>query len=362
MRDHRLAALVLATCAGALPRPGAAIEPILETPGWRGFVIVGAGYTDLESNLVAGNSLVDIGRDTISSVDIGPQGDDAWHPVVTGEINYTFGNRSQVFLGTSLEDAVTLDAVVQLGLRRQLEGIGTLQAGFLFSGAPSRVWEDPYAEGVSRDETDRSSTGLRLEWERILGTAFDARVSWRGVEVDTERSGQGVQSVACDATCQDLLRRDGDNYSLDLSYLFRPGAGGRHLVRPMVRYTTEDRDGDAIAGDAYRLQLSYAFLGNGYMFTSNIALGERSYDDPNPIYDRKTDADRVAADATLFYRLRSGGGRWQLVGSLLWAEEDSDVDFHDNEVLNLNLGVMYRFGAGPAPEAGVDPDHEVTIY
>ena len=362
MHTRRIAAILISACAGIATLPAVAIEPIPETPGWRGFVIVGAGYTDLESNLVAGNSLVSIGRDTVTSVNMGPQTDEAWHPVVTGELNYTFGNRSQVFLGTSLEDAVTLDAVVQLGLRRQLEGIGTLQAGFLFSGAPSRVWEDPYAEGVSREETDRGSTGLRLEWERILGTAFEARISWRGIDVDTERSGQGVLSVACDVSCQGLLRRDGDQVLLDVAYLLKPGAGGRHLMRPMFRYTTDDRDGDAIAGDGYRLQLSYAFLGNGYMFTSNVAFGERSYDEPNPIYERKTDADRVAVDAALFYRLPAAGGRWQLVGGVLWAEEDSDVDFHDSEILNLNLGVMYRFGAGSAPDAGVDPDYEVVVY
>jgi hypothetical protein len=32
------------------------------------------------------------------------------------------------------------------------------------------------------------------------------------------------------------------------------------------------------------------------------------------------------------------------VGTLLWAEEDSDVNFHDNEVFSATLGAMYRFG------------------
>lgn len=352
------AAWMLASIACAAAPMAQAIEPIPDTPGWRGFLVVGAGYTDLKSNQVAGNSIVDIGRDTISSVNIGPQSDDAVHPFVTGEVNYTFGNRAQVFLGTSLEDAVTLDAVAQLGLRKQLEGIGRLQGGFLFSGAPARVWEDPYAEGVSRDETDRNSTGLRLQWDRILGSAFEATLSWRGIDVDTERSGEGVTSVSCDAACRDLLRRDGDQYSLDLSYLFMLGEQPRHLLRPMLRYTTEDRDGDAISGDSYRLQLSYIFLGNGYTVASNVALGSRGHDEPNPIYGRKTDSDRVALDTTIFYRLPAASSRWQVVGNVLWAEEDSDVNFHDNEVFNLNLGLMYRFGAAAQSNSGHEMDRE----
>ena len=102
--------------AGAWSAPAAlAIEPIPTTPGWRGFVVLGAGYTDLTSNTVAGNNLIDIGQPTINSVAQRPQSDDTFHPVVTGEINYTFGGGWQAFFGTSLEDAVTLDGVTQLG-------------------------------------------------------------------------------------------------------------------------------------------------------------------------------------------------------------------------------------------------------
>src|SRR5512135_2045370 len=94
-----LATLTLGTAPAAM-----AIEPIPTTPGWRGFVLVGAGYTDLKSNTVAGNNLIDIGQPVIDSVTQRPQSDDTFHPVVTGEVNYTFGNGWQAFFGTSLED------------------------------------------------------------------------------------------------------------------------------------------------------------------------------------------------------------------------------------------------------------------
>jgi hypothetical protein len=322
-----------------------AIEPIPSTPGWRGFVLVGGGYTDLRSNTVAGNQLIDIGQPTISSVAQRPRSDDTFHPVVTGEINYTFGNGWQAFFGTALEDAVTLDGVTQLGARKDLGTAGIVQGGFLFSGIPTQVWEDPYAEGVRRQDTDRDSTGLRLQWDRILGTAFELTFSYRDISIDTERSGQGVTSVACDAACRDLLRRDGDQYHFDASYLFRLGQGQRHLVRPMLRYTIDDRDGEAMSGDSYRLQLSYVFLGQGYTVASNIAYGSSSMDARNPIFGARTDTDGVVVDTTLFYRLPFESGRWQAVGSVLWGEGDSNVAFHDTELFMITAGVMYRFGA-----------------
>jgi hypothetical protein len=116
-------------------------------------------------------------------------------------------------------------------------------------------------------------------------------------------------------------------------------------VRPAIRYTLDDRDGDAISGDAYRLQLSYIFLGQGYSVASNVAFGGSSFDERNPIFGVKTDSDRFAVDTTLFYRLPTESGRWQAVGSVLWGEDDSDVEFHDSELFMINAGVMYRFGA-----------------
>jgi hypothetical protein len=345
MQSSHTASLLLALGACVATPAAWAIEPIPQTPGWRGFVVLGGGHVDIKSNTVAGNNLIDVGQPVIGSVAQRPRSDDTFHPVVTGEINYTFGNGWQAFFGTSLEDAVTLDGVTQLGARRDLGSAGIVQGGLLFSGIPTQVWEDPYAEGVRRKETDRDSTGVRLQWDRVLGTAFELTFSYRDISLDTERSGQGVSSVACDSACQDLLRRDGDQYSFDVSYLYRLGEGRRHLVRPMVRYTTDDRDGEAMSSDGYRLQLSYVFLGQGYSLASNIAYGDSSFDTRNPIFGARTDADGIVVDSTLFYRLPVASGRWQALGSVLWGEADSNVAFHDNEIFMVSIGAMYRFGA-----------------
>jgi Protein of unknown function (DUF2860) len=346
MKSSRSLALLVAIGAATASPLALGIEPIPETPGWRGFVVGGVGYTDLESNFVAGNGILEIGRDTIASVNDAPRSDDAFHPIVTGEVNYTFADQLQVFLGTSLEDAVTLDGVAQFGVRKDLGAIGVLQGSYLFSGVPTETWEDPYAEGVRRKETDRDSSGLRLRWDRVLGSAFELTLSYRDISVDTERSGQGVVSVPCDVSCEQLLRRDGDQYSFDVSYLFKVGDGSRQLLRPLVRYTVDERDGDAIAGDSYRLQVSHVYLGQGYSIASNVAFGGSSQDARNPIFDRKTDSDRFAVDTTLLYRLPAASGRWQAVANALWGREDSDVRFHDAEVFSVSIGAMYRFGAG----------------
>jgi len=339
---------MLLLCATTAAPVASAIEPVPDRSGWHGFVLVGAGYLDLKSSMVAGNDLIDIGKRTIASINDGAQSDSVVHPLVTGEINYTFGDHWQAFLGTSLEDFVTLDGVEQLGLRKQAPGVGILQGAFLFSGIPSRVWEDPYQEGVPRHDTDRKSTGMRFQWDRILGSAVELTFTYRAIRIDTERSGQGVTSVTCDSVCQGLLRRDGDQYSVAASYLFMPGDGRRHLLRPMVRYTMNDRDGAAVSSDGYRFQLTYSFIGDGYTFVGNVAAGSTSQDEPNPLYGVRTDADQFAVDASLFYRLPAASRRWQAVAGIRWGEDNSTVDFHDNEVFGVTLAVMYLFGTPPS--------------
>ena len=295
--------------------------------------------------LVAGNNLIDIGQPVIDSVAQRPRSDDTFHPVVTGEINYTFGNGWQAFFGTSIEDAVTLDGVTQLGARKDLGSAGILQGGLLFSGIPTQVWEDPYAEGVRREETDRDSTGLRLQWDRVLGTALELTFSYRDISIDTERSGEGVTSVACNAACQDLLRRDGDQYHFDASYLFRLGEGQRHLVRPMIRYTIDDREGDAISGDALpsavELHLPWPGLHGGEQRRVRRQQPGRAQPDLRPQDQfrpcrRRYDAVLPAADRQ---RALAGGGqravgRGQLRRGVPRLGDPS-----------VNLGVMYRFGA-----------------
>ena len=345
MTSPRVCRWLLALLAAIAPTFAAAIEPIPQTPGWRGFAVIGGGHADLRSNFVAGNGLIDLGRPVIDSVNQRPRSDDTIYPLVTGELNYTFASGWQAFFGTLLEDAVTLDGVTQLGARKSLGEAGMLQGGFLFSGIPTESWEDPYAEGVRRSETDRDSAGVRLQWDRVMGSALELTFSYRDISIDTERSGAGVLSVSCDAACQALLRRDGDHYAFDVSYLYRLGALRNHLLRPMLRYSIDERDGDAVSGDAYRLQLSYVYVAQGYTLASNVAYGGSSRDERNPIFGEKTDSDRFAVDATLFYRLPAASGRWQAVASVLWGEDDSDVSFHDSELFMFSLGAMYRFGA-----------------
>ena len=335
-RQFLSVSLALTLSSGAL-----AVTPVSDQQGWSGYLMLGAGYTDVESNTVAGNDLIDGGPDTIGSIDDKPRSSDSTHAVAGAEIKYTLANRNQIFLGGSLEDQLTLDFATQLGWRKQTEKIGAFQASFLFSGIPVEVWEDPYLAGSRRSETDRDSSGVRFEWSSIMGSAFELTAQVREIDLDNELSGTDP-GLDCDLNCQSMLDRNGDQYQLRLSYTFNWSGG--HVFRPQIRYRREDRDGEAVARDAYALQLTYSYLSATWIVVANALYGESSFDKANPLYGIKQDADTLALDGSVLYRLPTESGRWQLIANAVWAESDSDIRFHDNKITQVSLGVIYNFG------------------
>jgi hypothetical protein len=295
---------------------------------------------DLESNLVAGNSLIDANTRTISSVNQSPPSNDTVYPFVGGEVNYTFGDRWEAFFGGSIEDYLTLDLTTRLGLRKEVERVGVAGLSLLFSGMPAEAWEDPYLVGSPRRETDRDSTGVRFDWWRILGSGFFFQYSMREIEVDTELSGTDP-ALGLTADEIALLRRDGDNSRMRLGYRWQ---NGRSLWQPEITIGEDDRDGEAVSSDFMSAQLSYSYFGDSWTIVGSGTFFEREYDAANPIYGREVDDDGYALSVTVFRKLATGDGNWRAFGSIAYADSDSDVDFHDTTVTAANIGVAYFFG------------------
>jgi hypothetical protein len=344
MRNFGVLLFALLGLVSVQTSPAYALAAVSKEQGWGGLLSIGAGFTDVTSNTVAGNKIIDGGEDTIASINQSPGSESGANFIGGTEIRYTLAAQNEIFFGSSLEDALTLDYGTQLGWRKQAEQAGIFQTSFLFSSIPTEVWEDPYLTGTKRKENDQDSMGVRFVWDRIMGTAFELTAQARKLELDKERSGTDPD-LGCNLACQSLLDRNGDQYQVWLSYTFR--VADRHILRPQIRLRAEDRDGDAVSRDAYGLQMTYSYLGAKWTFVSNALYGQSKFDKANPLYGRRQDADTIVLDATLLYRLPTESGRWQALGSVVWGETDSDINFHDNELNSVNLGVIYNFGNQP---------------
>ena len=324
----------------------AALDPIPEESGWSGSILFGGGWTEVESNELTGNDLVDVGNDRIDNVFDGPDAQDSFLPAFSGDIRYTFGkSRTQVYLGRDITDLVRFDFSQLLGVRRQFDGIGILGLSYAFTNLPTQVWEDPYlaGPGTKRDETDRDSSGFRFDWSRILDSGFSFHVNTREEDVDTERSGTDPALGLTDDEIR-LLRRDGDNLFANLEYVWK--FAPNQVLIPEVSYANHDRDGDAVSRDVYGGKLTWSLLGDPWTFVLTGGYYTSEFDENNPIYDRKQDADSYNLGATVFYKLGKSN-HWSLFGSAAYADSDSDIEFHDTTITMLTVGARYRFGQKP---------------
>ena len=337
------AVIAAAVCALAAVSTAAmaADDKVPASNGFSGNLIFGAGYIDLESNLYKGNTLLDVETQTINSVFDSPRSESDAYPFVTGEIGWTFGDRWQVYFGNDIGDLVTLDFSQRLGIRKEWDGVGVVGIAALLSGMPAEVWADPYLAGTPRSDTDRDSTGLRLDWWRILDSGFFLQLKTRKIDIDNEQSGT---DPALGLTAGEIsqLRRDGDDSRITLGYRWKDG---KETWQPEFIIGEDDRDGKAVSADVTGVKLTYTYAGNLWTMVGTGSFFKSDYDQANPIYDRKIDSDAYALGFSAARKLEVGDGRWSVVGSLVYGDEDSDVNFHDGTAMGVNIGAAYRFGA-----------------
>ncbi|UCH53735.1 MAG: DUF2860 family protein [Pseudomonadota bacterium] len=339
----RVSQAVLLLAFAALANTANAIDPIPTEPGWSGFVNLGVGALKAETNMVAGIDRygLEIGDETVSSLSNAPDSKSTGIPQLNLNVNYTFASQTQVFLGNSLEDIVTLDTASVIGVRQQFadKSILALSAVSTPLISPVQVWEDPYVVGVARTKTDRTSRGGRIEYDKILGSGFGVQVTRRTTEIDSELSGTTQLGLA-PAQAQ-LLNRNGDVKRLVAYYRF-PRVDRNEFELRLGR-RTEDLDGEAMSGDQNEIQLTYAYLGNRFLAGGTVFYWKEDYDAVNPVFNKTREDKTLGLALFLFDTKLFNSKTWWGQASAVWVNQDSNIDFYDASSLIVTVGVQYRF-------------------
>ena len=326
--------------------PALAIPPIPAESGFSGYVNIGAAYAEFENNMVVGIKSYDLGKKRITSLDESLDSESTGLPAFNIELVYTFApQRTQLFLGNSLEDLLRLDSSGQLGIRHELGDTSIVAASFVFSSQPTEVWEDPYVINQNRIETDRTSKGVRLTWDRILDSELQLEYTYRKIDIDTERSGTFLGLSLFEAL---LLDRNGKQHTAEILYRFFLHEKKQRII-PSFQYTRFDLDGEAMANDTYLFQLTYGYEGKKFPFVVNGMISTADYDKRNPVFNKTREDDRWGGSVMVFYRTPFG---WQgpsfVKGWSLWVngayyESDSNIDFYDSNITMYGAGALFVF-------------------
>lgn len=316
-----------------------AMEPLPKESGWNGYVSPTVSALEFRDNLVAGAGSLDVGTRRIESLDAKAKTESLAAVSLPLEVGYMFAEQGlYVFLGNRLEDFLRLDNSQALGARKDLGRAGILEASALFSTLATEVWADPYLTGADRTETDRSSGGARVGLAHILGSRLEASVSLRSIDIDNERSGE---ALGLSDPERRLLDRDGEATKLEILYPFLINA--RHLLVPALDAGRYDAEGDANSRNGVGLQVTHAYRLERIRIITNLALRQFSFDEKNPVFDRKQNGDEAVVSVSAFYAGLFEVPQLSAVTSLLYTRRDSHITFFDAEASVASLSLLYNF-------------------
>jgi hypothetical protein len=325
---------------------GQPLEVIPQESGLSGFVNPGVAFWRVEDNMVKKISYFKISDDDINSIDDKPKSENSVTPILSYNLRYTFAStRTQIFLGSFLEDLLRLDTATLLGVRQELPDQSVIGVSYVFSPIVTEVYKDPYVEGRNRKATDRNVNGVRLSYDNILGSDLSFQYTYRNIDIDSERSGrQLVQDGVLTSSEKDRLDRNGDQHDVEVLYRFvSEGGGSKHAFVPSFKYSYFDLDGSAMTYDYFRFNLNYRYDVEKFAFSLNGYYGYADYDKENPIYGKTREDDRYGFSVLGFYKHIFGVEGLHLNATVSLNRSDSNIDFYKSEVDLYALSLFYAF-------------------
>ena len=328
----------------ASPAYGQPLDQIPQESGFSGFVLPGVAFWRVEDNMVARISYFSLTDRKINSINDSPKSEYSVTPMLTFNLRYTFAStRTQVFLGNQLEDLLRFDLATLLGVRQELADQSIIGLSYIFNPVVTQVWKDPYVENRNRSRTDRNVNGVRLTYDRILGSGAKFQYTFRNIDIDDEDSGSNP-ALGLTSSQADRLDRNGNQHDLEFLYsVIIEGQGTRHRFIPGVKYSRFDLDGEAMSFNYFALNFNYRYDVEKFAVAANGYYGYADYDKKNPIYGKTRDDDRYGFGVLGFYKHILGVRDLHLNVNLSINRGDSNIDFYDREIDVLTLGVFYGF-------------------
>ena len=326
-------------------------DPIANESGWSGYISGGVTGMEFKSNMVSGNIFdEEISDDRINNINGKASRESTVIPSFDYNFKYTFADtQTEVFLGTDLEDLLTFENSTTFGVRKYYNGVGIIGASLLISALPAKVWEDPYDTTNSRESTDKTSNGIAIKWEDVVGSKFDLEVRLRKHDIDGgDKSGLNapyegqIDPSLSNSLLNSLLDREGDSTMLVATYHWK--IDDNSYFEPSLRYTDYDLDGEAMQYDRTALKLNYIRTSEKWNYAATAIIGQDDYDNKNPLYAKEGDTTLMGASITAGYKNPFGWSKKLTLLTTLGAyENDSDINFYDTSITMANMALLYRF-------------------
>jgi hypothetical protein len=300
----------------------ATADETLATARFSGNIQIGAMWSDSTSQLKAVDS-----NETTDDIDGPADHFDVFYPVVLFDLKYRASDDTTLHAGTPIDE---YGIRLSTGATHDLGPAGQLDVSVFWSPM-HREWKDPYIAGQERDETDVLDVGVELNYNRIMGSAWQCRARYHYIDLDQDLIGERYED----------LQRDGTRYTINLGYALPIGRSDR--IVPAVDYTHAPMEGASNSYDSYRFILNYVHRARRYMLNAYLGGGISQYAKEHPLYGKTRREKSVGGFAILtwfnpftwqhtFFSVGLGAGY-----------ADANIDFFDARTYSTLASFGYSF-------------------
>ena len=307
-----------------------------------------SGYIEILGAYISTNSQLntDSGNKRTDSLDSAGDRTGKFRPFPLGLIRYTFAEtRTQLYLGVLPENVVQGQFQIEAGVR-QILGNGTGLRASVIPVTPiePETWEDPFVVGQNRQRTDINSFGVKLAAEHIMGSGLNLKYGWARQTIDDEKSGTFLFSQpGSNLTPKDLddLERDAHFHRFSAEYAFpiRP----RMILKPALRFTRSDADGDANSFYGLTPQLSLLYFSRQLQASLSASVNMDWYDDTHPVFDKTRRDVKPGIFAILGYKEPFGFNKFRIDWFNAYFRSTSNIDFYQSSTFVTAIGLGYTF-------------------
>ncbi|VFQ42532.1 DUF2860 family protein [Desulfoluna butyratoxydans] len=311
------------------------------TPGFVGDITLMPGV------IHATKALNDVGDDNerIDSLDQSASSETKVIPIALWHLNYTFDNlRTELFAGTPTSNIVKGTYFLEVGARHRLDNGTALSLAWIpeLPLIDDEVWKDPFLTGVDREETDRTSQGVQVKADSILGSPFFVSYAFAVNDIDEEESGQSFITEGGDPLSDEelsSLRRSSEAHLIEAG-LTLPVSRAL-ILGATVDALRNEADGNAHQFDQFGGKLSAILRFPACKAFSTVSFHQANYDETHPVFEKKREDTSYSASLGLEMPLPVEDLSFSLL--MRYARTDSNIDFYEGDAVMGGMGVSYRF-------------------
>jgi len=336
---YRIILLIICVCLTT----GLAVaqEPMPTESGFSGYIEILGAYISTNSQLNT-----DSGNKKTNSLDSSGDRIGKFRALPIGLIRYTFAEkRTQLFLGLLPENVAQGQFQIEAGARHILSNGTGLRASVIpVTPIEQETWEDPFVVGQKRDRTDINSYGVKLAAEHIMGSGLTLKYGWVRQTINNEKSGTFLLSqpgAFLSPGDLDDLERDAHfhRFTAEYSFPIRP----RMILKPVLKFTRGDADGDAYSFYGLAPQLSFLYFGKHLQASVNAAVNMDWYDETHPVFDKTRRDIKPGIFAILGYKDPFGFNNFRVDWFNAFSKGTSNIDFYESSNFVTALGLGYTF-------------------